>query len=181
MDRDCNTCIWHTSGSCANWDCEYVSRDEALEALGLVKKSGNQVKDLVKRSQAERFAIAESLMDSVWKEYFNGSIDRNNLKLAVSIQVYVNRIVWKLNSLNNPNMLELLPSVQPNIIYCKDCKYSSVITLFSHSMFACHRRPYDVVSIEPDDYCSYAQKKTDTATTTIGIGISTYAGSERDE
>lgn len=31
--RDCTTCIWHTSGSCASWDCEYISRDEAVEAV----------------------------------------------------------------------------------------------------------------------------------------------------
>lgn len=37
MDRDCNNCIWHTSGQCANWNCEPVSRKEALEALEKVK------------------------------------------------------------------------------------------------------------------------------------------------
>lgn len=38
MERDCNNCIWHTSGSCANWDCEYVGRHEALEALRRIKE-----------------------------------------------------------------------------------------------------------------------------------------------
>ena len=36
-DRDCDHCIWHTSGSCASWDCEYVSRDEAVEAVRKVR------------------------------------------------------------------------------------------------------------------------------------------------
>ena len=58
---------------------------------------------LTKRSQAERLAIANSLIASVWEEYLNGSIDRSNLQLAVNIQINVNRIVWKLNELNNPN------------------------------------------------------------------------------
>jgi len=57
--------------------------------------------NLIKRSQAERLAIAETLLASVWKEYQNGNIDRGNTQTAVNIQVYTNRIVWKLNSLNS--------------------------------------------------------------------------------
>lgn len=37
QDRDCSHCIWHTDGRCASWDCEYISRKEALEALEKVK------------------------------------------------------------------------------------------------------------------------------------------------
>ena len=57
--------------------------------------------DLVKRSQAERLAIAETLLASVWAEYQKGNIDRGATQTAVNIQVYANRIVWKLNSLNS--------------------------------------------------------------------------------
>lgn len=57
--------------------------------------------NLVKRSQAERLAIAETLLASVWAEYQKGNIDRENIQTAVNIQVYTNRIVWKLNSLNS--------------------------------------------------------------------------------
>lgn len=57
--------------------------------------------DLIKRSQTERLTIAESLLASVWEEYINGNIDRSNLQLAVYCQTDINRIVWKLNSLNN--------------------------------------------------------------------------------
>ena len=60
-------------------------------------------RDLTKRSQAERLAIANSLIASVWEEYLNGSIDRSTLQVAAYIQTDVNRIVWKLNELNNPN------------------------------------------------------------------------------
>lgn len=55
----------------------------------------------MKRSQTERLTIAESLLASVWEEYINGNIDRSNLQLAVYCQTYINRIVWKLNALNN--------------------------------------------------------------------------------
>lgn len=57
--------------------------------------------DLSKRNQTERLTIAESLVSSVWKEYLNGSIDEENLQIAVNIQVNVNRIVWKLNEVRD--------------------------------------------------------------------------------
>lgn len=57
--------------------------------------------NMKKRSQAERLTIAESLVSSVWKEYLNGSIDEENLQLAVDLQANVNRIVWKLNKLRD--------------------------------------------------------------------------------
>jgi len=53
--------------------------------------------DLTKRSQAERLAIAETLITSVYTEYQQGTIDIENLQLAVNIQIYVNRIVSILN------------------------------------------------------------------------------------
>ena len=33
-DRDCNKCIWNaTGGYCAAWDCEFISRAEAVAAV----------------------------------------------------------------------------------------------------------------------------------------------------
>lgn len=61
----------------------------------------NKMADLSKRNQTERLTIAESLVSSVWKEYLNGSIDEENLQIAVNIQVNVNRIVWKLNEVRD--------------------------------------------------------------------------------
>lgn len=76
---------------------------------GLTKRS----QGLTKRSQAERLAIANSLIASVWEEYLNGSIDRSTLQVAAYIQANANRIVWKLNELNNPNT--------PNTLKALDC------------------------------------------------------------
>ena len=70
---------------------------------------------LTKRSQAERLAIADSLIASVWEEYLNGSVDRSTLQVVAYIQANANRIVWKLNELNNsntPNTLEALEAVK---------------------------------------------------------------------
>lgn len=72
--------------------------------------------ELTKRSQAERLVIADSLVSSVWEEYLNGSIDRNNLQVAAYIQANVNRIVWKLNALNNPNTPNTLESLDGEYI-----------------------------------------------------------------
>lgn len=60
--------------------------------------------DLVNRSQTERLTIAGSLLASVWQEYINGSIEGDNLQLAVYIQTDINRIVWKLNALMNEDL-----------------------------------------------------------------------------
>ena len=56
-----------------------------------------------KRSQAERLAIAESLVSSVWDEVVDDKVENmpDVLQLAVNIQVDVNRIVWRLNQMNN--------------------------------------------------------------------------------
>ena len=45
-DRDCSHCIWHTDGRCASWDCEYISRKEALEAVEKVKELKAELKIL---------------------------------------------------------------------------------------------------------------------------------------
>lgn len=56
-----------------------------------------------KRSQAERLTIAESLVSSVWEEVVDDNVESmpDVLQLAVNIQVDVNRIVWRLNQMNN--------------------------------------------------------------------------------
>ena len=56
-----------------------------------------------KRSQAERLTIAESLVSSVWEEVADDNVENmpDVLQLAVNIQVDVNRIVWRLNQMNN--------------------------------------------------------------------------------
>lgn len=56
--------------------------------------------NLKKRSQADRLIIADALVDSVWEEIRNGKSE-NVLQLAADIQVNVNRIVWKLNEIQN--------------------------------------------------------------------------------
>ena len=58
--------------------------------------------NLEKRSQAERIVIAAIILGNLWKEFANGKIEKDIktvMQEAVDMQVFCNRIVWKLNTL----------------------------------------------------------------------------------
>lgn len=55
--------------------------------------------ELKKRTQAERVAIASTLLESVWDEVRTGKAD-GILQEMVYVQMFTNRIVWKLNEIN---------------------------------------------------------------------------------
>ena len=55
--------------------------------------------ELKKRTQAERVAIASTLLESVWDEVRTGKAD-DILQEMVYVQMFTNRIVWKLNEIN---------------------------------------------------------------------------------
>lgn len=38
--RDCKTCVHQTADGCSAWDCEYINRDEAIEAYEILKAMG---------------------------------------------------------------------------------------------------------------------------------------------
>lgn len=35
--RDCKNCVHYTPDGCESWDCEYISRAEAIECYEIVK------------------------------------------------------------------------------------------------------------------------------------------------
>ena len=51
-----------------------------------------------------------------------------------------------------------LPSAQPEIIRCKDCKYSEHWYMDKRRCFLWHETGIDVFE---DGYCNYAERKTD--------------------
>lgn len=55
-----------------------------------------QTIELKKRSQAERVAIVSTLLESIWDEVRTGNAD-DILQEMVYVQLFTNRIVWKLN------------------------------------------------------------------------------------
>lgn len=56
-----------------------------------------------KRSQLDRLNTAFVLLDSIWCEMANGTVEDNILQLAVYTQTDINRIVWMLNERRNSN------------------------------------------------------------------------------
>lgn len=53
------------------------------------------------RSQVERLTIVDTLLDGIWEEVQMGCIQDGILQIAVYAQTNCNRIVWKLNQINN--------------------------------------------------------------------------------
>ena len=62
--------------------------------------------------------------------------------------------------------LKKVPSAQPEIIRCKDCKHYVIHTLFGRSQGWCERLcdEFDRAlarGTEPDDFCSRAERRTE--------------------
>ena len=58
-----------------------------------------QTIELKKRSKAERVAIVSTLLERIWDEVRTGNAD-DILQEMVYVQMFTNRIVWKLNQKN---------------------------------------------------------------------------------
>ena len=57
------------------------------------------------------------------------------------------------------NRIEELPSAQPEIIRCKDCKWSDWYDVDGHKY--CYCIETGVSGRTADDFCSYAERETD--------------------
>lgn len=65
---------------------------------------------------------------------------------------------------DNPSMhddLEKLPSAQPEIIRCKDCKYQRKGQNECEAWNLCGYRPWQYTPITDEHFCSYAERITD--------------------
>jgi len=69
-------------------------------------------------------------------------------------KIYIDRkvIIAKMQDIINN-----LPSAQPEIIRCKDCKWFEEINQPFTQMF-CRKHYIDILN---DDFCSYAERRTD--------------------
>lgn len=54
-----------------------------------------------KRKQIERLTVAYQLVSEVYEEIMKDKVEPNLLQTAAYIQMDVDRLVWKLNQLNN--------------------------------------------------------------------------------
>lgn len=57
--------------------------------------------DFKKLSQAERMLLCSAIAESVYDDMLGGSFDDSALQDAVICQIFVNRIVFKLNERRN--------------------------------------------------------------------------------
>ena len=55
------------------------------------------------------------------------------------------------------DILEQMPSAQPKIVMCKDCKYGQAHN--SDGSIICEH--WDDNAVSDDDFCSYAERRTD--------------------
>lgn len=85
-------------------------------------------------------------------------IDKNDA-IRIAEQGQVQGFEWQFKKLCN------LPSEQPEVIYCEHCRYSYLFKLWDspESRFCRKFRQsfasdYDI-SVEDDDYCSFAERK----------------------
>lgn len=53
--RDCKTCVHQTADGCSAWSCEYINRDEAIEAYEILKamKETSEIYSRVKAVNVE--------------------------------------------------------------------------------------------------------------------------------
>lgn len=54
-----------------------------------------------------------------------------------------------------------IPSAEPEIIYCKDCKHASPNGEYGCKSY--HYRLYECHEMGTDDFCSYGERRTDEA------------------
>ena len=66
------------------------------------------------------------------------------------------------------DLLNNLPSAQPEIVRCKDCKHYGCVlysaTQFEYGECFGHEESHYTFEVKPDDFCSRAERRTDERT-----------------
>ncbi len=60
-----------------------------------------------KRKQIERLTVAYQLVSEVYEEVMKDKVEPDLLQTAAYIQMDVDRLVWKLNQLNNKGGMDV--------------------------------------------------------------------------
>lgn len=85
-------------------------------------------------------------------------------KLDVSDGVEISSVACDLQK-EAIRSIENLPSAQPEIVKCKDCKHYGCIlhsgTQFEYGECFGHEESDYIFEVKPDDYCSRAERRTD--------------------
>ena len=185
-DRDCDNCAHHSEGGCSVWECSFeqkeddkISRQAAIDAIcgecqancipceyfpcGEIKAvqalpsahptqtdTSNTLKAL---DCVERQAAIDALdrifdrCEEIEAHLPEGDPDRTGYKMFPDYMT-----VWKY--------LHQLPSAQPEIVRCKECKYAH-ITYGGEVKYCDIWFPDESHYIDTDNYCSFAERRTD--------------------
>ena len=57
--------------------------------------------------------------------------------------------------------LEALPSAQPEIVHCRECKHFEEMEIFGKMFTMCKRSDHHTLPMDEDDYCSRAERRQD--------------------
>ena len=144
--------------------CEDDWRDAMDMAIKALEQRGNTV-DLFNLTEEER-------QQNQWyvQGYADAVRERKQCQEAISRQAAINaadNIIERDTSGNNDVVkamtawkmyVEALPSVQPEIIHCLDCRYMHEDTIFGQCW--CNKTS-GCSKVNKDDFCSKAERRTD--------------------
>lgn len=101
----------------------------------------------------DKLISQQAAIDKIKKRLFETAFNNVGIKQNIDetlVDVAENRL---------ENWFDELPSVQPEIIYCKDCKFYTAYDYTGKLM--CKRIGKGMILPKPEDYCSYAERITD--------------------
>ena len=81
----------------------------------------------------------------------------DTLRTMQTYKLSANDDMLLVNKAEAQTELMLLPSAQPRIIHCRDCKHSSRNRKFGCGLFS--RDDDETVPMFADDFCSYAKRR----------------------
>jgi hypothetical protein len=117
------------------------SKQPDLETLGI--KTGETCEDVISRQQAVKVILADKIVGKT---------------LIVMNALGDGRLALTLNDACDRHIrdIEKLPSAEPEVIRCKDCKHSEHWYRDKARCFLWHEQGIDVFE---DGYCNYAERK----------------------
>ena len=92
-------------------------------------------------------------------------IDLDTAIVAIEKESQVDGAYGYMDTKSIVDLLNDLPSAEPEIIFCKDCKHYGCIlhsgTQFEYGECFGHEESQYTFEVKPDDFCSRAKRRTD--------------------
>ena len=88
------------------------------------------------------------------EKYKKKMIEATNIETSTEEMKVLDNILFRFWQMGWLEKME-----QPEIIRCKDCRHSSPNGKYGCKSY--HYRLYETYEMKPDDFCSYAERRTD--------------------